>query len=85
MLNQIIEEIRIHRQLSDTRDLTKLFKVFESTQNIYILLEYHNKETLEELRGCVTEIEARRLIVHILVALEFMHSCKSVLHRDIKL
>jgi len=84
--NKIRYEIRIHRVLSH-KFVVKFERNFEDRDNVYMLMEYCNHQTLMELkkrRKRVTEPEVQYYIRQILQAVGYIHNMK-VIHRDLKL
>ena len=60
---------------------------FEDEDNIYIVLEYCENQTLSDLlrqRGPLSEMEAARLLREAALAVECIHK-NHVIHRDLKL
>jgi len=83
---KLYSEIKIHRSLSH-KNIVKFEQYFEDFENVYILLELCNNETLSELirrRKKLTELEVQFYVAQLLEVLEYVHS-QSVIHRDLKL
>lgn len=83
--DQFTKEIRIHFEL-DHPNIVKLFKVFESQANMYLVLELGENGTLADLierRGSLSEVEACYYTSGVLAALKYIHD-KNILHRDLK-
>ena len=83
---KLISEIKIHKSLHHPQIVT-FEHYFEDTENVYILLEMCQNQTLNELlkrRKRLTEIEVQCYIVQLIKALKYLHSHR-VIHRDLKL
>lgn len=83
---KLLSEIKIHRSL-DHENIVKFEHFFEDTENVYILLELCQNQTLSELlkrRKRLTEIETQCYLTQLILALKHLHKQK-VIHRDIKL
>lgn len=86
MMRYLIKEIEILKIL-DHPNILKLYEIYESRSNIYLVLEYiqggdllsHLKEKLQ-----YSEKDASLIILKILETLEYCHS-KNIIHRDLKL
>ncbi len=81
-----MSEIRIHRSLHHT-NIVAFEHFFEDTENVYILLEMCQNQTLNELlkrRKRLTELEVQCYLVQIISGLKYLHSHR-VIHRDLKL
>jgi len=81
----LISEINIMRRL-DNDNIISLYDVYESDNNIYLVLELlHGGELFDRIvkKGQYTEKDACTLMRKLLSALESMHS-KGIMHRDIK-
>lgn len=87
-LNTILNEIRIHRQLSHT-NICKFELCFEDERNIYIVLEYCQKNSLQNLlknNNCegITEYEIKQYMFGVLKAMLYLKS-RHIVHRDLTL
>ena len=83
---KLISEIKIHKSLHHPQ-IVAFEHYFEDTENVYILLEMCQNQTLNELlkrRKKLTEIEVQCYIVQLIKALKYLHSHR-VIHRDLKL
>ena len=83
---KLISEIKIHKSLHHPQ-IVAFEHYFEDTENVYILLEMCQNQTLNELlkrRKRLTEIEVQCYIVQLIKALKYLHSHR-VIHRDLKL
>ena len=83
---KLISEIKIHKSLHHPQ-IVAFEHYFEDTENVYILLEICQHQTLNDLlkrRKRLTEIEVQCYIVQLIKALKYLHSHR-VIHRDLKL
>lgn len=83
---KLISEIKIHKSLHHPQ-IVAFEHYFEDTENVYILLEMCQNQTLNELlkrRKRLTEIEVQCYMVQLIKALKYLHSHR-VIHRDLKL
>ena len=83
---KLISEIKIHKSLHHPQ-IVAFEHYFEDTENVYILLEMCQNQTLNELlkrRKRLTEIEVQCYIVQLIKALKYLHSHR-VIHCDLKL
>lgn len=83
---KLVSEIKIHKSLHHPH-IVALEHFFEDSNNVYILLEMCQNQTLHELlkrRKRLTELEVQCYIVQLIDALKYIHSNK-VIHRDLKL
>jgi len=81
-----MSEIRIHRSLNHS-SIVGFESFFEDSDNVYILLELCQNQTLNELlkrRKKLTELETQCYVMHIIEGLKYLHS-KRIIHRDLKL
>lgn len=78
-----MSEIRIHRSLRHV-NIVSFEHFFEDNENVYILLEMCQNQTLNELlrrRKRLTELETQCYTAQIISALKYLHSHK-VIHRE---
>jgi polo-like kinase 1 len=78
-----MSEIRIHRSLHHG-NIVGFEHFFEDNENVYILLEMCQNQTLNELlkrRKRLTELEVQCYIMQIISALKYLHSHR-VIHRE---
>ena len=83
---KLISEIKIHKSLHHPQ-IVAFEHYFEDTENVYILLEICQNQTLNDLlkrRKRLTEIEVQCYIVQLIKALKYLHSHR-VIHRVLKL
>lgn len=83
---KLMTEIKIHRSLNHP-NVVKFEHFFEDSENVYILLEICQNNSLSELirrRKRLTELEVQCYLAQIVEALQYLHGQK-VIHRDIKL
>ena len=83
---KLISEIKIHKSLHHPQ-IVAFEHYFEDTENVYILLEICQNQTLNDLlkrRKRLTEIEVQCYIVQLIKALKYLHSHR-IIHRDLKL
>jgi len=83
---KLISEIKIHKSLHHPH-IVSFEHYFEDTDNVYILLEMCQNQSLNELlkrRKRLTELEVQCYLVQIIKALKYLHAHK-VIHRDLKL
>ena len=83
---KLISEIKIHKSLHHPQ-IDAFEHYFEDTENVYILLEMCQNQTLNELlkrRKRLTEIEVQCYMVQLIKALKYLHAHR-VIHRDLKL
>ena len=82
----LINEIKIHKELHH-RHIVSFEHYFEDKNNIYILLELCQNQTLKSLlerRKTLTELEVIYYITQLKGALKYLHNRK-IIHRDLKL
>ena len=78
-----MSEIRIHRSLHH-QNVVGFEHFFEDNENVYILLEMCQNQTLNELlrrRKRLTELEVQCYLVQIICGLKYLHSHR-VIHRE---
>ena len=83
---KLMFEIKIHRALHH-QHIVSFERYFEDADNIYILLELCQNQTMNELlrrRKRLTELEVQSYLAQMVSALKYLHSHR-VIHRDIKL
>ena len=83
---KLLSEIKIHKSLHH-QHIVSFEHVFEDNKNVYILLELCQNQTLNELferRKRLTEVEVQCYMIHLIKALQYLHSHR-VIHRDLKL
>lgn len=83
---KLISEIKIHKALHNV-NIVGFEHYFEDTENVYILLEMCQNQSLNELlkrRKTLTELEVQCFIVQLIRALKYLHSHR-IIHRDLKL
>ena len=83
---KLISEIKIHKNIHHEH-IVNFEHYFEDVDNVYILLELCQNQTLHELlkrRKALMELEVQYYIFQLTKALEYLHSLK-IIHRDIKL
>ena len=83
---KLITEIKIHKSCHHP-NVVAFEHNFEDSENVYILLELCQNQTLSELqvrRKILTEIEVQCYIIQLVKALQYLHSHR-IIHRDLKL
>ena len=78
-----MSEIRIHRSLRHT-NIVSFEHFFEDSENVYILLEMCQNQTLSELlrrRKRLTELETQCYIAQLVAAIKYLHGHR-VIHRE---
>ena len=83
---KLISEIKIHKALHH-QNIVGFEHYFEDSENVYLLLEICNNQSLNELlkrRKVLTELEVQCYTAQILRALKYLHSHR-IIHRDLKL
>lgn len=83
----LLSEIKIHKSL-DHQNIVQFRHFFEDPENVYALLELCSNQTLNDLvkrRGRLQEIEAKYFLLQIIDGVEYLHTQKKVIHRDLKL
>ena len=83
---KLISEIKIHKSLHQPQ-VVAFEHYFEDTENVYILLEMCQNQSMNELlkrRKRLTELETQCYVMQMIKALKYLHSHR-VIHRDLKL
>lgn len=83
---KLMTEIRLHKSLHHA-NIVKFEHVFEDQENVYILLELCEHQSLSELvkrRKRLTEIEVQSYSMQIIDGLKYLHANR-IIHRDLKL
>lgn len=83
---KLMSEIKIHRSLNHP-SIVNFEHFFEDSENVYILLEICEKNTLSELmrrRKRLTELEVQCYCLQIISGLKYLHAHR-VIHRDLKI
>ena len=83
---KLMSEIKIHRSLRH-ENIVGFEHFFEDGENVYILLEMCENQTMSELmkrRKRLTDLEIRCYANQILSAMKYLHSHR-VIHRDLKI
>ncbi|KAJ3318943.1 hypothetical protein HDV06_006932 [Boothiomyces sp. JEL0866] len=86
LMSNMEHEVLLLMRLSHP-NIIKIFKVVETNDDIYIIMEYASGGDLSSYvgrYGQLTEIESRRIFRQIVSAVDFIHS-SHVVHRDLKL
>lgn len=81
------EELAIHRLLRH-KNIVKFYHAFEDSKFIYIMLELCTNGTLTDLqmrRKCITTLEAKYYLHHIINGVHYLHIKKHIVHGDLKL
>lgn len=80
-------EISIQQSL-DHPNIVKMYRSFRDEEYLYMVLEYCQNGGLDAMlkkSKVFSEQQARRFILQILDAVEYLHEVKQVVHRDLKL
>ena len=83
---KLVSEIKIHKSLHHDQ-IVAFEHNFEDNENVYILLEVCQNQTLNELlkrRKKLSEIEVQCYIIQLIKGLQYLQNHK-VIHRDLKL
>ncbi|CDW73554.1 UNKNOWN [Stylonychia lemnae] len=86
-INQLKLEIEAHRKLQECGNILTLQKVYESSNNIYLFLDYQEGGTLMDILIHSKEIIEKDLQIimgQLFLAADYMHQM-DVIHRDLKL
>ena len=81
----LFDEIEVLKEM-DHRNVVKLYSIYESEEQIYLVMEYlSGGELFEHIQNCssFSEKEAIEIMRNILEAIAYIHS-KGIIHRDIK-
>ena len=85
MRERFINEAKLQAKLSHP-NIVNIINYIESEDNVYLIMEYVDGETLEsklKREGAIPYEEAVEISVDILEALNYLHS-KGIVHRDLK-
>ena len=83
---KLMSEIKIHRSLRH-ENVVGFEHFFEDSENVYILLELCDNQTLSELmkrRKRLTELEVRCYATQLINGMKYLHGHR-VIHRDLKI
>ena len=83
---KLITEIKIHKSCHYS-NIVAFEHNFEDSDNVYILLELCQNQTLNEIhvrRKTLTELEVQCYIIQLIKAIQYLHSHR-IIHRDLKL
>ena len=83
---KLVTEIKIHKSCHYP-NIVAFEHNFEDTDNVYILLELCQNQTLNEVqvrRKILTELEVQCYTIQLVKALQYLHSHR-IIHRDLKL
>lgn len=83
---RIRDEIEIHKTMRHPM-IAQLYEVIETSENVYLVMEYVNGPTLfDEINdnGPIPEERASHIYAQIVIALNYLHNTLGVIHRDIK-
>ena len=83
---KLVTEIKIHKSCHYP-NIVAFEHNFEDTDNVYILLELCQNQTLNEIhirRKTLTELEVQCYVIQLIKALQYLHSHR-IIHRDLKL
>ena len=81
-----MNEIKAQRSVQDCASVTKIFRIYESSQEIKIILEYINGVTLSyPIKQSIklVESEVRAIAVQLLLTIDFLER-KGIVHGDLK-
>jgi len=81
-----MSEIKIHRSLRH-ENVVGFEHFFEDSENVYILLELCDNQTMSELmkrRKRLTELEVRCYATQLLNGMKYLHGHR-IIHRDLKI
>ena len=83
---KLISEIKIHKS-THHQNIVAFEHYFEDYENVYILLEICQNQTLKDLlqrRKRLTEIEVQCYMIQLIKCLKYLHAHR-IIHRDLKL
>jgi polo-like kinase 1 len=83
---KLMSEIKIHKSLTH-QHIVAFDHFFEDNENVYILLELCQNQSLSELlrrRKRLLELEVQSYMLQIISAVTYLHS-KKIMHRDLKI
>jgi len=83
---KLMTEIKLHKSLHHP-NIVKFEHVFEDQENVYIILELCNNQSMNDLlkrRKRLTEFEAQCYLIQMIDALKYLHNNR-IIHRDLKL
>jgi serine/threonine protein kinase len=75
-LQAVVNEIRVHWALHMCENILKLYQIFESPSNIYLILEFQQQGSLLgtlQAQKQLTEGQIRNVMAQLLLALDFIH------------
>ncbi|CDW79552.1 serine threonine protein kinase [Stylonychia lemnae] len=84
---QLQNEITTHWKVNQCGNALKLFRVYESQDKIYLLLEYQEGGTLLNMIGKdkkLNEQDLQTIMEQLFLAVDFLHQ-RNIVHRDLKL
>lgn len=86
-ISQLMSEITIQRKVSSCGNVVKLHKVYESENQLHLMIDYQQGGTLlDKTRNNISysEEEIRTIMAQLFLAVDYMHQ-KGIIHRDLKL
>eukprot|EP00347_Sterkiella_histriomuscorum_P011322 403372896 len=86
MKDSIRDEIKILKKLTNCKNVNRLYYVYESSSNLYLLLEYKDQPNLKNYtisKEFISENEIKIIMAQILLTLDYIHQ-KNIIHSDIK-